>query len=72
MQPLDHDNLQFFLLSVCHDKAAPIATPLASCQSVLQENHARNAPDHLQMRHQLFHMKSKNLKPDSFPVLQIK
>ena len=70
--PLDHVNLQKFMLSACHDKAAPTATPLAPCQKVLQENHAKNAPDNFQMIHQLPHLSSQNLKPDSFQVFQRK
>ena len=45
--PLDHGNLQNFMLFVFHEKDAPTTTPLAPCQKVLQENHVRNAPDHL-------------------------
>ena len=33
--PLDHDNLQNFLLSSCHDKDAPIVSPPAHCQTAL-------------------------------------
>ena len=69
--PLDHDNLEIFLLSACHDKASPAATPLAPCQKV-QENHAKNALDNFQIRHQLPHLRSQNLKPDSFQVFQRK
>ena len=70
--PLDHDNLQKFMLSACHDKTAPTATPLAPCQNALQENHARNAPDNLRMRHQLLHLNYQNLKLDSLQVFQRK
>ena len=54
--PLDHDNLQNFMLFVCHDKAAPTTTPLATYQNSLQENHVMKAPDNFQMRHQLLHL----------------
>ena len=33
--PLDHDNFQKKLLCTCHDKAAPIVTPLAPYQTSL-------------------------------------
>ena len=42
-QILDHGNLQKFLLCVCHDKATPTVNPLAPCQNVPQENHAKIA-----------------------------
>ena len=70
--PLNHHNLQNFLLCNFHDRTAPTATPLASFQNSLQEKHVRNAPDYLQMRHQLFHIKYQNLKPISLQVLQRK
>ena len=69
-QLLGHGNLQKKLLCVCHDKAAPTATPLTPYQNSLEENHARNAPGHLQMRHQLLHLKYQKLKPDSFQLFQ--
>ena len=72
MQSLDHDNLQKNSLSTCHEKASPTGTPLAPCQNFLQENHARNAADNLQIRHQLLHLKSHNLKPNSLQVFQRK
>ena len=56
--PLDHDNLQKFLLSACHDKAAPTVTPLEPCQTSLQRNLEKCVHDNLQMRHQLLHLKS--------------
>ena len=41
IQLLDHDNLQFFLLFVFHDKVAPTVTSLASSQTYLQKNEQR-------------------------------
>ena len=72
IHPLGHDNLQKFMLCVCHDKAAPIVTPLAPCQTSLQMNLEKFVHDNLQMRHQLFHLTYHNFKPDSFQVFQRK
>ena len=56
--PMDHkipNNLQIFLLFVYPSKAAQTVTPPAHCQILLPKNHARNSPDNLYMRYQLFH-----------------
>ena len=70
--PLDHENLQKFMLFVFHDKDSATATPLAPYWKVIQYNPANNAHDNFQMRHQLPHLRSQNLKPDSFQVFQRK
>ena len=70
--PLDHDNLQNLLICTFHDKASQTVSPLGHCQTSLQENHAGNAPDNLQMRHQLLYLNSHNLNLDSFQVFRMK
>ena len=55
---LDHkipNNLQFFLPFVYSIKVAQTVTPPTHCQTILQKNHAKNVPDNLYMRYQLFH-----------------
>ena len=70
--PLDHDNLQNFMLCTCHDKASPIANPLAPYQVDLQKSLEKCVYDNLQMRHQLLHQKSQKLKHGSLQVFQRK
>ena len=56
--PLDHkipDSLQIFLSFVYPNKAAQTINPPTHCQTILQKNHAKNVPDNLYMRYQLFH-----------------
>ena len=55
--PLDHENLQKFMLFVFHDKDSATATPLAPYWKVIQYNPANNAHDNFQMRHQLPHLR---------------
>ena len=64
------DNLQIFLSFVYPNKDAQTVTPPAHCQTAFQKNHARNVPSNLQMRQQLLHLRSQNLKPDSFQVFK--
>ena len=71
IQPLGRkrlDKFQKFMLCAFHDTIDPTVTPLAPHQTALQENHVRNAPNNLQLRHQLPHLKSQNLKLNSFQV----
>ena len=56
--PLDHDNLQNFWLSACHDKAYPSATSPTHCQTSLQRNLEKCVHGNLEMRHHIFHLKS--------------
>ena len=69
IQTLDHkiyDNIQIFLSFACPNKVSPTITSTTHCQTILQNNHARNAHDNLYMRHQLFYCKFEDLKLDSF------
>ena len=69
---LDHDNLQIFLLCAFHVKAAPTVTPLAPCQTDLQNNHATNAHDNFQMGCQQLDLKFLHSHLHSFYDFQNK